>query len=102
MSTGLQNPPMRVATTPHNGWADLDTIVALPGQCAPRSRSPLQPASAIRCGLDPATFHRSDCGLEPKIAQGWVIVRPAAARPTVFALTFRNRCVVDAGDAPPH
>jgi hypothetical protein len=40
--------------------------------------------------------------LESEIAQRCVIIRPAPERPTIFALAFRNRCIVDAGDAHLH
>src|SRR6516162_8300165 len=93
------------------------------GFAAPHSRSsPMRAANTIRAFRDnaprPRTFFSPRRGsrgalsrnfspqriavLEPEVAQGWVIIRPAAERPIVFALAFRNRCVVDAGNAQAH
>jgi hypothetical protein len=40
--------------------------------------------------------------LQPKVAQGRVIVRPSPDRPIIFAVTLADWSVVDAGDAATH
>src|SRR5262245_10293949 len=40
--------------------------------------------------------------LKPEVAERGVIIRAAAERPVIFALTVLDREIIDAGDPPPH